>query len=171
MELTQDDVIHILKMIDEAPVGRFSLQVGDLKLEVAKGDGPAVLPAIQPLSQPAGQPAAVVATVEKLPASAVAAPSVAVPAETGPAATAAAGVVVVIKAPILGIFYRCAQPGAPAYVENGSMVEEDTTVALIEVMKLFNPVKAGVRGRILRISAENGVLVEHGQELFQVAPA
>ncbi len=169
MELTQDDVIHILKMIDEAPVGRFSLQVGDLKLEVAKGDGPAALSAIQPLSQPAGQSAAVAATVEKLPAPAAATPSVAVPAATDLAAPVAAGVVV-IKAPILGIFYRCAQPGAPAYVEHGSMVEEDTTVALIEVMKLFNPVKAGVRGRILRISAENGVLVEHGQELFQVAP-
>lgn len=165
MELTQDDVIHILKMIDEAPVGRFSLQVGDLKLEVAKGtgDGHAALPAIQPPSQPAAQ--GTVATDEKPPA----VPAAAEPAAIGHAAPVADGVVV-IKAPILGIFYRRSQPGAPAYVENGSLVQEDTTVALIEVMKLFNPVKAGVRGRIVRISAENGALVEHGQELFRVEP-
>jgi len=51
----------------------------------------------------------------------------------------------------------------PPYVEEGSPVEEDTTVALIEVMKLFNPVKAGVKGRIARICVENNALVEYEQ--------
>lgn len=163
MELTQDDVIHILKLIDQAPVGHFSLQVGDLKLEVAKGDGPSVLPAIQS-APPVAQ---VVATADSKPS--------AVPAGAGATASATAApaevVGLVIKAPILGTFYRRSQPGVPAYVEEGSLVEEDTTVALIEVMKLFNPVKAGVKGRIIRISAENGSLVEYGQELFRVEPA
>lgn len=162
MELTQDDVIHILKLIDEAPMGRFSLQVGDLKLEVAKGT------ADRPLAQPPLelQPLPPVAAVGKVPR----APAVTEPAASVQSAPAAEGLTA-IKAPLLGIFYRRPQPGAPVYVEEGAMVEEDTTVALIEVMKLFNPVKAGIRGRIVRCCVENGGLVEHGQDLFQVAPA
>lgn len=161
MELTQDDVIHILKLIDEAPMGRFSLQVGDLKLEVAKGtaDRPLAQPPMQSIPPPA------VAVAEKLPA----ASTVAASAASGQSTPATEGLTA-IKAPLLGIFYRRPQPGVPVYVEEGAMVEEDTTVALIEVMKLFNPVKAGVRGRIVRCCVENGSLVEHGQDLFQVAP-
>jgi acetyl-CoA carboxylase biotin carboxyl carrier protein len=75
-----------------------------------------------------------------------------------------------ITAPLLGTFYRRPQPGAPLYVEEGARVDEDTTVALIEVMKLFNPVKAGVKGTIERICAQNNDLVEYGQVLFLVRP-
>ena len=166
MGLTQDDVIQILKLIQEAPVGHFSLQVGDLKLEVDKGDGPAARPPARPLLAPAaalaappvGDPAAVTPDAQPAPQPAV--------QRTGATEAGSA----VIKAPILGIFYRRAQPGVPPFVEEGSLVEEDTTVALIEVMKLFNQVRAGVRGRIVRVCAEDGSLVEHGQELFRVEP-
>lgn len=159
MELTQDDVIQILKLIHEAPVGHFSLQVGDLKLEVDKGDGQTALPATRAL------PPAAAAVPEPSAAPVAPAPAAALHVPAAQAGTA------VIKAPILGIFYRRSQPGAPPFVEEGALVEEDTTVALIEVMKLFNHVRAGVRGRIVRISAEDGALVEHGQELFRVEPA
>lgn len=164
MTLTQDDVLQILKLVDEAPVGHFSLQVGDLKLEVAKGDTVAALPASQ--SPPTSVEAPVAATSVKPRA----APIEAAPAVTGQVSRAPAGAAV-IKAPILGIFYSRPQPGVPVYVEEGSLVEEETTVALIEVMKMFHQVKAGVRGRIVRICVENGAMVEHGQELFQVEPA
>jgi acetyl-CoA carboxylase biotin carboxyl carrier protein len=162
MTLTQDDVLQILKLIDQAPVGHFRLQLGDLQLEVAKGDGPAALPAIQQAPAPAAT--APSAQIDK-PAAAPAAVPALVPSVPVPRAGAAT-----IKAPILGIFYRRPQPGVPAFVEEGSIVEEDTTVALLEVMKLFHQVKAGVRGRIVRICVEDGALVEHGQELFQVEP-
>ena len=162
MELTQDDVIHILKLINEAPVGRFRLQVGDLKLEVVKGT------ARDEISEARTSPPAVVRIDEADRAEAV-------PATREEPDRAESAVVDVaeenllsIKAPLLGIFYRQSQPGAPPYVEEGSVVEEDATVALIEVMKLFNPVKAGVRGRIHRICVENGTLVEYGQVLFLV---
>lgn len=153
MTLTQDDILNILKMVEQAPIGRLSVQSGGLKLEVVKGAEGMFVPAAalpQPLP-PAPAP--------------VASPPVA----GEPATTAGTGVI--IKAPLLGIFYRRPEPGAPAYVEEGSMVEEDTTVALIEVMKLFNPVKAGVRGRIRRICVENGDLVEYRQNLFEIDPA
>lgn len=159
MQLTQDDVISILKLIDQAPLGRFSLQTGDFKLEFAKGVAAAPAPAASPVP-PSGPTAA------PIPAP----PAAAVPSPTPPPSAAAEPGLQAISAPLLGLFYRRADPSSPPYVEEGSIVDEDTTVALIEVMKLFNPVKAGVKGRIRRICVENAQLVEYGQELFLVEP-
>lgn len=73
-----------------------------------------------------------------------------------------------VKAPILGIFYRTSTPGAPAFVEEGSLVTENDTVCIIEVMKVFNRVAAGVRGVVARVCAEHGKMVEAGQTLFLI---
>ncbi len=164
MELTQDDVIRILKLIDESPMGRVSLQVGDFKLEVEKGTGTGSASAI---SARAARPAA--ASVAETPQSARLEPGVKEKAELKHLQGADENLLT-IKAPLLGIFYRRSQPGVPPYVEEGSPVDEDTTVALIEVMKLFNPVKAGVKGRIIKICVENNDLVEFDQVLFLVKP-
>jgi acetyl-CoA carboxylase biotin carboxyl carrier protein len=75
-----------------------------------------------------------------------------------------------IKAPLLGIFYRSPKPGAPPFVEVGDRVTEEDTVCLVEVMKLFNTVKAGARGRIAIICAENSQMVEYNQTLFLIDP-
>lgn len=75
-----------------------------------------------------------------------------------------------IKSPLLGIFYRSPKPGAPPFVKDGSHVAEADTVCLIEVMKLFTTVKAGLNGRIVKICAENNEMVEYGQILFLVEP-
>ena len=75
-----------------------------------------------------------------------------------------------IKSPLLGIFYRSPKPGAPPFVEVGNSVTEDDTVCLVEVMKLFNTVKAGVKGRILKICAENNDMVEFNQTHFLIEP-
>ena len=75
-----------------------------------------------------------------------------------------------INAPMLGGLYRCPERRAPTYVEVGTFVEEDTTVCLIEVMKVFTAITSGVRGRIDKICAESGQLVEYGQVLFLVKP-
>lgn len=75
-----------------------------------------------------------------------------------------------IKAPLLGIFYRSSKPGAPPFVEVGDSVTEDDTVCLIEVMKCFNTVKADVKGRIVKICAENNQMVEFNQTLYLIDP-
>ena len=67
---------------------------------------------------------------------------------------------------MLGTFYRAPAPGEPPFVEVGSALDEDTTVCIIEVMKLFSTIKAEKRGRITRVSVEDGQLVEFGQVLF-----
>jgi acetyl-CoA carboxylase biotin carboxyl carrier protein len=76
-----------------------------------------------------------------------------------------------ISAPLLGTFYRAPKPGAPPFVEVGSQVEEDTIIGIIEVMKLMNTVRAGVRGKITEILGRDGVLVEYGETLMRVSKA
>jgi acetyl-CoA carboxylase biotin carboxyl carrier protein len=75
-----------------------------------------------------------------------------------------------IRAPNLGTFFRAAKPGAPPYVDVGQEIREDTEVCLIEVMKLFTSVSAGVRGILRKVYVEDGEVVEHDQPLFLVEP-
>lgn len=71
---------------------------------------------------------------------------------------------------MLGTFYRAPSPGAPPFIEIGSDVRADTTVCLIEVMKLFNTLKAGVEGRVSHILVENAAMVEYDQALIVIEP-
>jgi acetyl-CoA carboxylase biotin carboxyl carrier protein len=74
-----------------------------------------------------------------------------------------------VTAPLLGIFYRAPRPGAAPYVEVGSVLEEDTVIGIIEVMKLMNSVRAEVRGTVVEILVADGSAVEQGQVLLRVA--
>lgn len=76
----------------------------------------------------------------------------------------------VLRAPNLGTFYRSPKPGAPVYVEIGQHVEADTDVCLIEVMKLFTPVKAGMAGIVRKVLVSDTELVEFDQPLFLIEP-
>ena len=76
----------------------------------------------------------------------------------------------VVRAPNLGLFYRSPKPGAAPYVLVGEEVSENTEVCLIEVMKLFTPVVAGVNGVVRNICVDDGALVEYDQPLFYVEP-
>ena len=75
-----------------------------------------------------------------------------------------------ITAPLLGTFYVAPEPGAPPFVQVGTAITEDTTVGLIEVMKVFNSVRANVKGTVTQVVAQNGQFVEYGQTLFLVKP-
>jgi biotin carboxyl carrier protein len=75
-----------------------------------------------------------------------------------------------VGAPMLGVFYRAPAPGAPPFVEVGATVEAETVVCLIEVMKMMNPVSAGVVGTVVEACVENAELVEAGAVLFRVRP-
>ena len=73
-----------------------------------------------------------------------------------------------IRSPIPGVFYRRPAPDQDPYVVIGSRVEEDTQVALVEVMKNFHPVVAGVAGVIASIEVEDGAMVGPGDVLMTV---
>lgn len=73
-----------------------------------------------------------------------------------------------ITSPIVGTFYRSPGPDKDAYVSEGSNVSADTTVCIVEAMKLMNEIQAEVSGEIVKIYVENGQPVEYGQALFGV---
>ena len=75
-----------------------------------------------------------------------------------------------IESPMVGVFYRAPQPGAPSFVEVGDVVTVGQTLCLLEAMKLFNELKADVDGRVRAIHAENAQAVEYGQLLFELEP-
>jgi acetyl-CoA carboxylase biotin carboxyl carrier protein len=162
MELTEDDVLHILKLIDESKFDYFQLEVGELKITVSKGEPipinspspAAAVAAPAPAASPAAKPA---------PAASVAAPA-------APKAAVVPEGMLPITAPLLGTFYVAPEPGAPPFVKVGQQITEDTTVGLIEVMKVFNSVRAAVKGTVVEVVAQNGQFVEFGQVLFIVKP-
>jgi acetyl-CoA carboxylase biotin carboxyl carrier protein len=75
-----------------------------------------------------------------------------------------------IRAPSLGTFYRSPKPGTPPFVEVGSSISADTEICLIEVMKLFTTVRAGVQGTVREVYPADSDLVEYNQPLFLVEP-
>jgi len=74
----------------------------------------------------------------------------------------------VVKAPMVGTFYRSASPGAKPFVEIGSQVKVGDTVCIIEAMKILNEIETDQAGTIVQILCENGQAVEYGQPLFVV---
>jgi acetyl-CoA carboxylase biotin carboxyl carrier protein len=74
----------------------------------------------------------------------------------------------VVTAPSLGTFYRAAKPGAAALVEVGQQVGKDTELCLIEVLKRFTALRAGVAGIVREVYAKEGDLVEFAQPLFLI---
>jgi acetyl-CoA carboxylase biotin carboxyl carrier protein len=73
-----------------------------------------------------------------------------------------------IVSPMVGTFYRSPAPDAPAFVEVGDEVTEDTVVCIIEAMKVMNEIKAECRGKVLEIAAVGGKPVQFGQALFRI---
>ncbi|MCE9589413.1 MAG: acetyl-CoA carboxylase biotin carboxyl carrier protein [Planctomycetes bacterium] len=104
------------------------------------------------------------------PAPVASVPSASAPAASEPAAPAADEGLVAIKSPMVGTFYTAAGPDAKAFVAVGSQVSADTTVCIIEAMKVFNEIKAETAGTIQKILVNNGQAVEFGQPLYLVKP-
>ena len=162
MELSEDDVLHILKLIDESKFDYFQLEVGELKITVSKGD-PIPIGSLGSQTATASAPGPAAAAPKPQPT----------PAAAGAAAAKPAAIpegMLPITAPLLGTFYVAPEPGAPPFVKVGQQITEDTTVGLIEVMKVFNSVRAAVSGTIVEVVAQNGQFVEFGQALFIVKP-
>ena len=187
--LKEEDVQRLVRLIESLDSSTFDylqLQVGDVKVTLGKGAAPMIAPVVA-----AATPAVVAPTpAGAAPTPAFAAPeapsfvppppaaSVATapaPVQTKPSAKRAAGAApagtIEIKAQIMGMFYAQPEPGAPPFVVVGAEVKKDTTVCLIEVMKTFNAMTAGVNGVITEICAEDSQLVEYGQVLFRVRPS
>ncbi len=91
-------------------------------------------------------------------------------AAAAPAAPANDDHLVVIKSPMVGTFYGSPSPDAAPFIKVGDRVGRDTTVCIIEAMKVFNEIPAEVAGQIAAVLVESGAPVEFGQPLFKVDP-
>lgn len=95
-------------------------------------------------------------------------------AATAPAAAEApveAGTAIEVTSPMVGTFYRAPEPGAAPFTDIGDVIEEGQTVAIVEAMKLMNPLAAEVSGRVVEICVKDGDPVEFGQPLMILEPA
>ena len=157
MGLTDADVREILRIIDTSQLAEIRLRTNGFELHVLKDATPSEPATAQPATSDPATPEAAV-------------PEAAVP-KPAPPKPARATDLLTIAAPMLGLFYASDGPGEPPFVELGAHVEPDTTVCIIEVMKMMNSVPAGLSGTIVEVCAENAHLVEEGAPLFRVAPA
>ena len=171
MSLTAADVAEIMRLLEQSSFDELTLEMEGIKLSLRRGA------AAERSESPAAPVAAAAPAAASVGAnSTAAAPAAATPATATPAnasvpaskAAPADPNLQDIVAPLLGTFYRSPKPGAPPFVEVGALVQEDTVVAIIEVMKLMNTVRAGVRGKVAEILPTDGALVEYGETLLRV---
>ena len=149
MTLTAKEVAEITRLLEESSFDEMDLELDGLRLTLRRHGAGGISE-----SPRSGEGAPADATAVR--------PAISVAPEGGAQD---------ITAPLLGTFYRAPRPGAPPFIEVGSPVEEDSIIGIIEVMKLMNTVRAGTRGRVVEIRAQDGKLVEYGEILVRVSKA
>ena len=157
-----DEIKQILEMMREHELSEFELERDNFKLRIQKQGSGHWVAAPHPgashvtHAHPAAPPPA-------------AAPSVA----GSPVLTSADEEVelAVVKSPIVGTFYRAAEPGARPYAEVGDIVKKGQVLCIIEAMKLMNEINAEVDGEVVKCYVENGHAVQYGERLFAIRPA
>jgi acetyl-CoA carboxylase biotin carboxyl carrier protein len=152
VSLTAKDVAEIMRLLEQSTFDTLTLELDGVKLQLQRSGA-------RPVIETA--PAAPAHAAQPVPLWSPPSPKTRPPAEPG---------LVDAPSPLLGIFYRAPKPGAPPFVDVGAKVSEDTVIGIIEVMKLMNSVRAGVRGEVTEILAENGAFVEYGEVLLRVRP-
>ncbi len=173
MSFTIDDIEQVLRIIQECDDCALHMEIGDLKLFLSRGDigdgtgSPLGFSGESTVSQP-------MQLEQKATATATTSVEKEEPETTATAAEAEKEEetleegLVPIKASVVSVFYRRPSPDESPFVEVGSEVKEDTVVCLLEVMKCFRSVMAGVQGRVEKICVENAQLVEPGATLFLI---
>ncbi len=142
------------------------LELGDMKLTIGRGNLPTV--GITPAAAASPIAATVASTITS--DSAAVAPAVAASAPAIKQAATQDDVTVAVVATTMGRFYGKPDPSAAPFVAVGDKVSEEAPVGLIEVMKLFNTVCAGVNGIVTEICVEDAQYVEFGQVLIRIRP-
>jgi acetyl-CoA carboxylase biotin carboxyl carrier protein len=163
--LTYDDLLRIVELIKSSEqFSEFRLKIGGIEVELRRGRGEvstSTPPPLTPTLSPRGERETETAVVAPT-SSTQQAPS-AQPTWPDDA--------IVVRAPMVGTFYRASQPGAPPFVEIGQSVEPDSVVCIIEVMKLMNSITAAAHGTVTHILVDDAAAVETGQPLIVLEPA
>ena len=138
---------ELVKIVQESGVGEIEIEDEGMRVSVRRADEPGVAPA------------AVTTAADGVPI-----------AEVDGSDGSASSPIARIESPMVGLFYRAPQPGAPPFVAVGDIVAAGQTLCLLEAMKLFNELKADVDGRIRAIHVEDRQPVEFGTLLFEIEP-
>ena len=166
MKLDSRDIVEILATVKELGFRRFHVRIGELTLEVDTDEG--ADRGLGLASDDDRTPAPERADRPEPPARSSSVPGpVSAPGVT---IVAPGEGVVAVTAPMSGIFYRSPAPGATPFVEVGNRVEPNDTVCIVEIMKLFNSIAAGVAGTVVEILVENEGRVAAGQPVMWIEP-
>ena len=152
----------LIDLVQESGIAELEITEGEEKVKIVKG-GEATVTPLAPAASVAAPAATATAAAGAGPASAAGAPASAA-APAAPEAPAPSGHV--LKAPMVGTFYRSPSPDAKVFVEVGQNVKAGETVCIIEAMKLMNEIEADATGMVKAILVENGQPVEYGQPLL-----
>ena len=153
-----EEINQILAMMREHELSEFELEREGLKIRIKKEAGHLT---VAPPQMIVPAPAAVVASP------AIATPATPVPS---PAAGEDEGELefAIVKSPIVGTFYRAAEPAAPPFAEVGDTVKRGQVLCIIEAMKLMNEIDSEYDGEIVKVYVENGQPVQFGERLFAI---
>ncbi|MEP7296771.1 MAG: acetyl-CoA carboxylase biotin carboxyl carrier protein [Burkholderiales bacterium] len=139
----------LIDLVSESNISELEITEADGKVRIVKADP-------NPPQHFSYSPVATMPTPAPMAAAAVADAVVAPPAESGH----------VVTSPMVGTFYRSANPGTKAFAEVGDAIKEGEPICIIEAMKIMNEIEADKSGTVKRILCENGQAVEFGQPLF-----
>ena len=160
--MTLDEIKALIEFIKSHDLSEFELEHDGVKIRVKSGGNHhqvVAVPAVSYAAPPAPVPAPAAA-----PAAAASAPPSAATDEDG-------GELAIVKSPIVGTFYRSAEPGAKAFVSVGDTVRKGQVLCIIEAMKLMNEIDSEYDGEITSIYIENGQAVQYGERLFAIKPS
>ena len=151
-------VKKLIELVEESDIAEIEIHEGEETVRISRMSSvaPVALAAPAPVAAPLAAPAA---------AAAPAAPAAPAPAESGAPAEPEGHI---IRAPMVGTFYRSPSPAAKAFVDEGSSVSSGDTLCIIEAMKILNQIESDTSGKIIKILVENGQPVEYDQPLFVV---
>jgi acetyl-CoA carboxylase biotin carboxyl carrier protein len=141
----------LIDLVSESNISELEITEADGKVRIVKADPTPPLP-VHYVPAPAMVAAPGPATAASPPAPE---PE---PVETGH----------VVKSPMVGTFYRAANPGSKPFAEIGDPIKEGDPICIIEAMKIMNEIEADKSGTVTRILCENGQAVEFGQPLFVI---
>jgi acetyl-CoA carboxylase biotin carboxyl carrier protein len=153
---------ELIKMINKSNIGEVSIEEKGFKLTIKQKEE-----AAQQIFSAGQVPQSY---QQQLPAPAPA-PSVAASGPEKSKAEPAADNLITIKSPMIGTFYRSSSPDKPSFVEVGDELTPGKVVCIIEAMKLFNEIESEIKGRIVKVLADNASPVEYDQPLFLVDPS
>jgi acetyl-CoA carboxylase biotin carboxyl carrier protein len=156
-----DEINRILEMVREHELSEFELEREGFKIKIKKGTlVNASAPYPPPMVQQAAPPAA---AFERPTGSLEAVPSASPPSSDEVDFA-------IVKSPIVGTFFRAAEPGAPPFVDVGTTVKKGQVLCIIEAMKLMNEIDSEYDGDIVKVYVENGQPVQYGERLFAIKP-